>query len=95
MRAAKPAHASTTRPSPKLPRPALQVPVLAIGGDSGAGRGLEPGLSLQGFADNVTSEVIANCGHWLMEEQPAAVTRLLEAFADLVHAGWTPHTGET
>jgi pimeloyl-ACP methyl ester carboxylesterase len=71
----------------ELPRPTLEVPVLAIGGDSGAGRGLEPGLSLQGFADDVTGEVISNCGHWLMEEQPAAVTRLLEAFADRVHAG--------
>jgi pimeloyl-ACP methyl ester carboxylesterase len=64
-----------------LPRPAIQAPVLAVGGDSGAGRHEEPGLSLSQFADDVTTVVVPNCGHWMMEEQPEAVGQLILDFA--------------
>ena len=32
--------------------------------------------------DNVTGAVIANSGHWLMEEQPAATIAAIRAFLD-------------
>jgi len=48
----------------------LTMPVLAIGADHSFGPGMAAEL---GFAaSNVTGKVIANSGHWLMEEQPAA-----------------------
>ena len=48
----------------------LAMPVLAIGADHSFGPGMAAEL---GFAaSNVTGKVIANSGHWLMEEQPAA-----------------------
>lgn len=48
----------------------LAMPVLAIGADHSFGPGMATEL---GFAaSNVTGKVIANSGHWLMEEQPAA-----------------------
>ena len=31
-------------------------------------------------ASNVTQQVIANSGHWLMEEQPAATVAAITAF---------------
>lgn len=65
-----------------LPRPAIHVPVLAVGGDSGAGRGEEPGLSLSQFAEDVTTVVVPDCGHWMMEEQPEVVSRLILDFAE-------------
>ena len=48
----------------------LSMPVLAIGADHSFNTGMATEL---GFAaSNVTGKVIANSGHWLMEEQPAA-----------------------
>jgi pimeloyl-ACP methyl ester carboxylesterase len=56
----------------------LTIPVLAIGGSSSYGAGLADEI---GFAaSNVKSVVIANAGHWLMEEQPAATIAAIRDF---------------
>jgi pimeloyl-ACP methyl ester carboxylesterase len=46
------------------------MPVLAIGADPSFGPGMAAELSFA--ASDLTGKVIANSGHWLMEEQPAA-----------------------
>jgi pimeloyl-ACP methyl ester carboxylesterase len=52
--------------------------VLAIGGDHSYGAQLATEI---GFAaTNVRSGVIANSGHWIMEEQPAQAVALITAF---------------
>src|SRR5262245_34874438 len=62
----------------------LLMPMLAVGGEKSFG-------SLQAFimrfaADDVTSVVIPNSGHWLMEEQPAATVAAVRSFLD-AHSG--------
>lgn len=58
----------------------LKMPVLALGGDKSFGRGMECLHSLQRVADHVQGGVIADCGHWLAEEQPAVLAERLLAF---------------
>lgn len=58
----------------------LKMPVLALGGDESFGRGMECLHSLQRVADHVQGGVIAECGHWLAEEQPAVLAERLLAF---------------
>ena len=48
----------------------LPMPVLALGGNNGWGRGLEVLQSLQRLGTDVRGGVIDNCGHWMAEEQP-------------------------
>jgi pimeloyl-ACP methyl ester carboxylesterase len=57
----------------------LAAPVLALNGQYG-----HPGVSEQfaGIAKNVMGGVIANCGHLIAEEQPAALAAEIHAFAD-------------
>jgi pimeloyl-ACP methyl ester carboxylesterase len=60
----------------------LRMPVLAMGGDGGWGRGPEVADSLRPLADDVQGVVIEHAGHWLAEEQPVLVAEhLLEFFA--------------
>jgi pimeloyl-ACP methyl ester carboxylesterase len=62
----------------------LKMPVLALGGErmEARGRGSQPEESLRCIADDVTGGVIAECGHFIPEEQPDALAaRLLEFFA--------------
>ena len=58
----------------------LRVPVLALGGDKAFGRGMECLQSLQRVAERVEGGVLADCGHWMAEEQPAALAEALLAF---------------
>jgi pimeloyl-ACP methyl ester carboxylesterase len=58
----------------------LPMPVLAIGGDKARGRGREPEESLRRVASNVRGAVIADCGHFVPEEQPEELCRLLLDF---------------
>jgi len=61
----------------------LPMPVLALGGDSGWGRGMEVVRSLERMATDVRGGVIRNSGHWIPEEQPAELLRrLLEFFGE-------------
>lgn len=58
----------------------LPMPVLALGGDSAWGRRMEVVESLRRMAVDVRGGVIANCGHWMPEEQPEELLRQLLAF---------------
>jgi pimeloyl-ACP methyl ester carboxylesterase len=58
----------------------LTVPILAIGGDKSFGTAMADDLRF--VATNVTPAVIANSGHWLMEEQTAATVAAIRAFLD-------------
>ncbi len=56
----------------------LAMPVLAIGADKSFGTAQADVLRF--VASNVTGQVIANSGHWLMEEQPAATMAAITSF---------------
>ncbi|OWQ45768.1 alpha/beta hydrolase [Roseateles noduli] len=56
----------------------LTMPVLAIGGEKSFA-GLEA-VAMRNAATNVTELVIPRAGHWLMEEEPAAVVQGVTEF---------------
>jgi pimeloyl-ACP methyl ester carboxylesterase len=58
----------------------LAMPVLAIGAEKSFGTGQADVLRF--VASDVTGAVIANSGHWLMEEQPAATIKAIRTFLD-------------
>jgi pimeloyl-ACP methyl ester carboxylesterase len=58
----------------------LKMPVLAVGAEKTyASRMAE---DMRYVAEDVTGAVIANSGHWIMDEQPAAAIELIRAFLD-------------
>jgi len=57
----------------------LTMPVLAIGGDKSLGEFL--GRQMKLAASNVTTVVVEDSGHWLLEEQPDQTTSALVAFS--------------
>lgn len=61
-------------------RSKLSMPVLALGGDRAWGRREEVVESLRRMATDVRGGVIADCGHWMPEEQPEGLLRQLLAF---------------
>ena len=61
-----------------LARGRLQMPVLAMGGDHSFGATMA--YVMRFAADDVHQVVIADAGHWLMEEQPAATVAAIEGF---------------
>jgi pimeloyl-ACP methyl ester carboxylesterase len=56
----------------------LAMPVLGIGADKSFGTAQAEVLKV--VASDVTTEVVANSGHWLMEEQPKATLAAIMAF---------------
>ena len=58
----------------------LSMPVLAIGAEKSFGTAMAD--DLRAVAANVKGEVIANSGHWLMEEQPKATMDVIVQFLD-------------
>lgn len=56
----------------------LAMPVLALGSDQGSIRDMA--TPLKAFADDVRGVTLADCGHFLPEEQPVAVASELAAF---------------
>ncbi|MDO8360746.1 MAG: alpha/beta hydrolase [Devosia sp.] len=56
----------------------LKMPVLAIGGEFSQGAAI--GQSLAGIAENLRPEVVADAAHWIPDEQPEALVRLLRDF---------------
>jgi pimeloyl-ACP methyl ester carboxylesterase len=56
----------------------LKMPVLALGGDHSFGMGMADVLRFA--ATDVTSGVIPNSGHWIMDENPEATIALVTAF---------------
>jgi pimeloyl-ACP methyl ester carboxylesterase len=66
----------------------LTMPVVAIGADKSFGAGMADELRF--VATDVTSVVIPNSGHWLMEEQPAATIAAIRAFLDKTSSSVRP-----
>ncbi|KSV81921.1 hypothetical protein N183_15515 [Sinorhizobium sp. Sb3] len=58
----------------------LDMPVLALGGDSGFGRGMETLESLGRVANDVRGGLIPNSGHWVAEEAPEFIADELRKF---------------
>ncbi len=58
----------------------LTMPVLAIGGEKSFGPMMA--VVTRSGAVDVEERVIADAGHWLMEEQPAATTKAIRDFID-------------
>jgi pimeloyl-ACP methyl ester carboxylesterase len=54
------------------------MPVLALGADQGSIADMT--TPLRGFAEDVRGGVMANCGHFIAEEQPEPAARELAAF---------------
>lgn len=61
----------------------LRMPVLALGGAKGFGRGMETMESLRRVAENVRGGLIPDSGHWVTEEQPDFIAgELLKFFEE-------------
>ena len=58
----------------------LTMPILAVGGDKSFGSTQAEVMRV--VATDVTPQVIANSGHWLMEEQPAATIAAIKNFLE-------------
>ncbi|HEY0182740.1 MAG TPA: alpha/beta hydrolase [Rhodopila sp.] len=58
----------------------LPMPVLAVGAESGLGAGMEH--SLRGAVAELRGAVIADCGHYVPEEQPRALLEVLLPFLE-------------
>ena len=58
----------------------LTMPVLALGAAKAFGANVA--IVMRNAADNVTEVVIANSGHWLMDEQPTATIAAVRNFLD-------------
>jgi pimeloyl-ACP methyl ester carboxylesterase len=59
-------------------RTKLTMPVLAVGASGSLGESIETQVGR--YATNVTGKVIADSGHWIYEEHPQQMTRVLLAF---------------
>ncbi|HWW25378.1 MAG TPA: alpha/beta hydrolase [Caulobacter sp.] len=58
----------------------LTTPVLALGAQSGLGA--QMAVIMRAAAVNVTSEIIPDSGHWIMQENPDATTLLVTRFLE-------------
>jgi len=56
----------------------LKMPVLAVGGQKSFGPMMA--TVMRAAADDVTEAQVPDSGHWIMEENPVATTRLVTAF---------------
>jgi pimeloyl-ACP methyl ester carboxylesterase len=56
----------------------IPMPVLAIGAEKSFGKGMTDELRF--VASNVTSGIVPNSGHWIMEENPPATIKLVTDF---------------
>jgi pimeloyl-ACP methyl ester carboxylesterase len=56
----------------------LKIPVLALGAGSSFGDGM--GVELRFAASDVTVGIVPASGHWIMEENPQATTKLVLDF---------------
>ena len=58
----------------------LSMPVLLMGGAQSGGPLMQ--VTAEEIAEVFTVKVIANCGHWLMDEQPGEVLAALAVFLE-------------
>ena len=63
-----------------LARGKLTMPILAVGGEKSYG--LTLAADIRFVATNVQEAMIADAGHWVMEEQPAATIATIRSFLD-------------
>ena len=70
----------TAKGNEPLSKTKLKMPVLAIGGGGHGGMGQLQIDQLKEYAEDVTGEVVPNGGHWLPEECPDALNRLVVDF---------------
>ncbi|MDB5534979.1 MAG: putative hydrolase, partial [Hyphomicrobiales bacterium] len=56
----------------------LTMPVYALGGEKSYGAGMAAELNV--VASNVTGGIVPASGHWVMEENPDATTKLVLDF---------------
>ena len=56
----------------------LKMPVLAVGGEKSSGNG--QAQEMRYVAADVTAGIVPGSGHWIMEENPKATTRLIVGF---------------
>ncbi|MBS0447607.1 MAG: alpha/beta hydrolase [Proteobacteria bacterium] len=56
----------------------LKMPVLALGGQKSFGGTMA--VVMRAAADDVTEGIVPDSGHWIMEENPGATTRLVRGF---------------
>jgi len=56
----------------------LQMPILALGAEKSFGEGMA--VELRFVGSNVTSGIVPDSGHWIMEENPDATVRLVSEF---------------
>jgi pimeloyl-ACP methyl ester carboxylesterase len=56
----------------------LTMPVLAVGADRSFGAGMA--VELRFVADDVSSAIVPQSGHWIMEENPQATIRIVSGF---------------
>jgi pimeloyl-ACP methyl ester carboxylesterase len=56
----------------------LGMPVLAVGGEKSSGKGMADIMAF--VATNVSGGIVPNSGHWIMEENPQATTKLVVDF---------------
>jgi pimeloyl-ACP methyl ester carboxylesterase len=68
----------TAKDFAELGKTKLQMPVLVISGEKAGGRGLGEQLKL--VANAVTSVVLKNTGHWVLDENPTETMGALEQF---------------
>ena len=72
----------TARRNEPLAAKKLAMPVLAIGGGGHGGFGEAQAGQMRRYARNVEGRVLDGCGHWLPEEDPEALNRLVLDFLD-------------
>lgn len=58
----------------------LTMPILAVGGEKSFGPMMA--TVMRAAATDVTEGVVPDSGHWIMEENPQATTRMVRAFLD-------------
>jgi pimeloyl-ACP methyl ester carboxylesterase len=58
----------------------LTMPILAVGGEKSFGPMMA--TVMRAAATEVTEGVVPDSGHWIMEENPQATTRMVRAFLD-------------
>ncbi len=58
----------------------LKMPVLAVGGEKSFGPTMA--VVMRAAADDVTQAQVPDSGHWIMEENPAATTRMVVDFLE-------------
>jgi pimeloyl-ACP methyl ester carboxylesterase len=56
----------------------IPMPVLAVGGEKSFGSGMADDMRF--VASDVTAGIVPGSGHWIMEENPQATTRLVTGF---------------